>query len=576
MTKKILEILILLVFLSAFFLEGSSINYGRDIAYLLILCLPVLLYLLCYARKIDIKYPKKLLILLLILIVFQLISLITSVNVENSFKGMTVLISYFFIFFYTYLNKDIFEKYFLKYLNIAICVFVAIFPVVNLLYTKKLPFIDYANNYQYIYSPSGLHYHLGDLLLIPLISSFYFFINKKQKKYLLPIVILLPIFILSFSRSGYLSFLVMGFCLLIYYFKDNWLKFYHSNILGASLLFIVVLTIIPFFLFGVSINIGDFKYEVNLYAKNKTIIGSREKYFGAGFKTIQQHPLFGIGLRNFIYGYEKNREVTITEVTGSSHNIFIDILVGNGILGFLIFVAIFFIFFKKTKKNIYFFLCLTLLANFQTDYTFQIYSFLLLLFVFAGMCYEDNEFIVNNNASLISAILFLISMFIILSNIFYYFGNYKLSQTFFPLDRDKNKTLITQYIADKDYKNALDLMEYNHKIHSLDLNTLYFNLNIYEMFKNDKMIINYHKYICNASNILDCYNNLYTIYSLDKNELLKGDLKSMLKDFFIEWEKFGFSLLANQKTGVYSKRNYVYYFCQKLYLNNCPYRLNIK
>ena len=116
--------------------------------------------------------------------------------------------------------------------------------------------------------------------------------------------------------------------------------------------------------------------------RHKSLLGGRPQILTQGLSYILERPLLGAGPGNFIYASQKLRNGSYTE---TAHNIFVDILVENGIPAGVVFLLIIIEFFRRSDKKLPFFLALGLLVNFQTDYTYRIYSLFLLFFIILGL-----------------------------------------------------------------------------------------------------------------------------------------------------------------------------------------------
>ena len=247
------------------------------------------------------------------------------------------------------------------------------------------------NGYQFVFSKFGSHNHLGDFLMLPLIISIYYLIKTNKKIYLLSLSFFTPFFILSYSRSAYLS-LILTLVVMIFFLTN---KFKISKI-TILLSFILILLASSFFFITVKearkISIvkeaNHFLFE-NLNLRWKNYDGQRLEYLNQAVSSIKEKPLFGLGPGNFIYAskeYGSKRAIT-----HSSHNIFLDILTENGILAGVIFLTIIFLclYLALRHQNLFSFLFIAQIINFQTDYTFTIYSFFLLFFVLVSVLYKE-------------------------------------------------------------------------------------------------------------------------------------------------------------------------------------------
>ena len=115
---------------------------------------------------------------------------------------------------------------------------------------------------------------------------------------------------------------------------------------------------------------------------------ARSEYLNQTMLSILERPLLGVGPGNFVYASKKYTKPT-ESWTETAHNIFLEIFVENGIPAGIVFVLIMFQIFRQSERSLFFYLALSMLINFQFDYTYRIYSFLLLFFTLLGVSYKE-------------------------------------------------------------------------------------------------------------------------------------------------------------------------------------------
>jgi len=424
---------VFLIFLfAAFVLEGLGINRGREVAYMLILAMPFFLFIpyFIFKEKRDIVLPQRLTFLFLIFIILSAVSSVFGVNLQNSFENLVLYVSLFLVFIFVFNNKDILKSFMVPSVLILGFTF-SIFSMFASLFIKEnslfsIPIDFSSQGYQFIYSAFGSHNHLGDFLLLPLtIIAFKFFSLKSKFRFFLLFLVFIPYFIFSYSRSAYLDLMLILIMLSVYMFKE-----YRKKITPQFVAFSVfMLVVLAVFLFVVP---TDTKKPTVLNSFNATLrqkynldggklfLAYRNIYAAEGLFSISKSPLFGIGPGNFIYASTKYTNVPgNTSVT--SHNLFFDIFVENGILAGLTFLALALTILssikiqlgmvKSNKLNnnnvLFIFLFLAMLLNFQTDYTYLIHSFLLLFFVLLGLFYNEQSTKSLKTLTLFSSLLLL-------------------------------------------------------------------------------------------------------------------------------------------------------------------------
>lgn len=170
--------------------------------------------------------------------------------------------------------------------------------------------------------------------------ALYNFKEKKEKKWLIILILSLITLGLTMSRGGILGTLIY---LVLYFF------YIEKNKKKSTIFLLSILTL--FFLIV-------FFYNDGLYFEIiENIIGSRVKndaggsgrliLWQIGLEAFFKYPLKGIGLYNFL-SYSKN----LTPLSNYLHNTFLEILVENGIIVFvMILISIFLLLFSKNKNK---------------------------------------------------------------------------------------------------------------------------------------------------------------------------------------------------------------------------------
>lgn len=374
-------------FISIALLEGLGVPNGREVAFYLILVMPVFLILADLIDKRTTLYPAKLTLLFMVFLILTAISSFFSLDFSRSFPQLLFYLALFLIFLWTYNHQDEL-KGMIIFLIFSLSVIFSIYSLLPLIWPSLIP----SHGYQFIFSNFGSHNHLGDFLLLPLIISFYKSIQTKQRIYLLGLIFL-PFFLLSFSRSAYSALIVTLSVLIVYLFRIRKIKM-GSLVVGAVLIILALF----FFLTSVwearqiPLLKGAHQFlEENANLQDKFFLANRLAFARQAVLSFKEAPYFGVGPNNFVYASQKYTQ------TGrwaySSHNIFLDILAENGLLAAITFMGIIGLVLIKAfiRPTIYSFLFLAMLINFQTDYTHTIYSFMLLFFILMGLQFKENE-----------------------------------------------------------------------------------------------------------------------------------------------------------------------------------------
>lgn len=168
-------------------------------------------------------------------------------------------------------------------------------------------------------------------LILPLLTFFSAYAKTKKEEKIL-IFIFFPLFIialfLTFSRTGILTAL-FGLLGVLFLLKKK-----QTIPLSIILLFLLII-------FS-KLLLGRF---YNLFFDNEETLIYRYKLFQASLKLFSHHPLFGIGLNNFI------KMLPDTSLLQPVHNTYFLILTETGLIGFTIFISFLFEIYKKISRK---------------------------------------------------------------------------------------------------------------------------------------------------------------------------------------------------------------------------------
>lgn len=372
-------------------LEGIGIPYARETTYILVIFLIPILFVHMLFHKKDILFPKRISFLFLIFIASSLLSGIMGINIRNSIEHSFLSISMFLVFLISYNYKVSLRK--------PLIIIIFIVPIFFILYFLLLTFhinvpIPH-HGYQFVFSKFGSHNHLGDFLVLPSIICLYYLYNRKHLLLAISYQLLAIIFIFfSYSRSAYVSIALTMIFLHLKYLKNK--RIWPIQLASRTLLVVLILSVVFFIVATTRQAVTQpLSKEVNVTLvkkgglKHKELLGNRLEYIKQSLLSVQKHPIFGVGPNNFLL-VSKEYAPKKSLITEATHNIFLEILVGQGIFGLLPFVGVITMILIKSQKNALFFAFLAMLINFQTDYTYQIYSFLLLFFIIAGTILKDH------------------------------------------------------------------------------------------------------------------------------------------------------------------------------------------
>ena len=296
-------------------------------------------------------------------LVFLLLALLSQIWSLESPKGTEYLFLFatgglFWLSFYNLKTDKKFTEIFGWSLIILGILFAFIY-ILSVLFDKSL-----AWSFSLAAPYTSNHHHLGDYWVLPLLFLLTKIMKKKKLIYLLLILLGISILAFSLSRSSYVSFALGAFII------------FHKEIsprIKSALKKVVILSAAIFLMASL--------FKTTLYSRI---------YFLQGLGGIIKHPL-GVGLGNFsIVSEEFARTFSAQPIFSSlAHNIFLEVLVGMGILG-IIFLYWYYRVCTNILKNIsskalYGGIFFALSANFFFDTTYVIPSMLWLWFVNLGL-----------------------------------------------------------------------------------------------------------------------------------------------------------------------------------------------
>ena len=269
----------------------------------------------------------------------------------------------FWLFFYNLKPARNFTEIFGWSLTILGIVFAFIY-LISLLLNEKLTW-SFSLSAPYTHN----HHHLGDYWVLPLLFLLTKIVKEKKLMYFLLILLGISILAFSLSRSSYVSLALGAF---IIFYKEV------SPRIKSALKRVVIFSAIIFLLTSL--------FKTTLYSRI---------YFLQGFLGIIKHPL-GVGLGNFsIVSKEFVRTFSSQFIFSSlAHNIFLEVLVGIGILG-----ATFLYWYYRVSKNLlkntsqkalYAGIFFALSANFFFDTTYVIPTMLWSWFMALGLAQKSN------------------------------------------------------------------------------------------------------------------------------------------------------------------------------------------
>lgn len=431
----------------AFLIEGSGLNINHNYLFIYYLLVPAFLWFRIVFINRNIYISPILALIISLIILVQFTSFFLSIDKEQSFEKIMFYFTLLSIFLYSKsFSRNVDRLKLIKLLLCLICSFLFISYLVPFIRDSIFSSFFSFRETQVIVATNESHNHLGDLLGLGMICTFFLYINEYRLRYLLLNIFIIPFYILSFSRSSYIA--LMG-TILIYglFVTPTFKKMLCVIFIGwfLTLLIILVSQKTPFNDFFL-INKMQSMLVKNASLYPRKLAESRYNYFIDALNAIKERPFFGYGIGNFSYASQKYET---QYYSGTSHNIILDNLVESGVLGVSIFlIGIIYVFYHLFKnKSFFFFFTIYLFFNFQTDYTFTIYLFLMLFTLGSsiGLSYQKYEMKIPPYVTSILSIIPLLFVICFLSSmIFLQKRSYKLAYIIYPL----NKAVLYQEIID--------------------------------------------------------------------------------------------------------------------------------
>lgn len=172
--------------------------------------------------------------------------------------------------------------------------------------------------------------------------------SKQKFIYSVLLTILLINFVNTYSRGGYVAFLISILLIMIFFTRFNLL--FISSIVGLGILLIPLLPPEAIARFQ-TLNLFTQENQTGVY-EDASFRGRTSEVI-AGIQMFADHPIFGIGLENYARNYQKYAQIIGIEYRSEereAHSLYAELLAERGIVGFLSFVAIVISLFQSLSK----------------------------------------------------------------------------------------------------------------------------------------------------------------------------------------------------------------------------------
>jgi hypothetical protein len=383
---------------------------------------------------------------------------------------------------------------------------------------------------------------------------------KNKLKYIL--FLFIPFFILSYSRTAYLSLIVVSAGLL--FIKER-TQNVNKKIILVNIIFI---GIILFFNTAKEINIY-FPSRMRIFLENrlllpkeKSLTGKRQQHFYYAWLTVLEKPFFGVGPNNLYFSTVK-KQFNDEEATTSAHNLILDILAENGILACISFLFFLTFIFTKMKKDLYYYLFLSLSLVFLFNFSYRYVSIFLIWVVLLGISFNNNKnnYEINNKVFVPSLlILFFLTQTIMIGKILNNIGLTDLSLKIYPLNSDGYRRLIKNNIIKKENEKGMKNVRLYNSYYKNSFLTSYDAGRFSEELNDRKSAVDYYKKALYGSPLLSIQ-LLGKINALNISVFGKEAGKQKTEKFIIKFRK---NIIIPQKSDV-----------DKIFYNFC-YENNLK
>ena len=443
--KKIHLVLFFISFILISIIEG--IHFILDLRFLMyfLYCLPLFLILL--DTKKGYKVPAPLLAIMGLYLVSSLVSTLYSREIGTSLELFFKELSLCLILVYCHAHSDEIEGYLPKIVVWLSMLFIIVSCILFMFPAGRLFILGQRLNL--LYNPAYLHKTIGDFLTLGIIITSYLVIIKKERLYLFPLLVFIPIFLVAFSRTAYI---VLTLIIPLFFFINK-IKFKKISPLLTSSLIINIFLIILLFLTltshtGITILSSlqeQLKSLLNINVRG--LIGSHSPFWIEGIKGFLLAPLTGNGWGTFEYiSYRFTEASFLTSFT--SFNIIIDLLAERGIIPLLSFLLlILYVLMGANKKKVLFLIFLALIIGFMGYSTYKYLQIYLLFFILMGLLIpkQTTDVIIKRKYVLalsLIAVIFINTVFV--HTVLIRMGKYELAHVIYPYDRDNMKVIIRE------------------------------------------------------------------------------------------------------------------------------------
>lgn len=476
----------LAVFFFVFFIisliEGTRVILDIRILYYLLILTPFLLFLLDTKQKYSL--PRLYVILISIYLLFSTISLATSKQIGTSIELYLRDLSLILVSLYSYTYAEKIKQMLPRSLVMLSLIFIGASLV--LLFTPYGREFIRGVRLNLLFNPAYPHKAIGDYLTFAIVICSYGILIAKDKNWIVPLLFLLPFFVLSFSRTAYIAGGVTVLYIL-FIFRNSLPHipkgYYFSivlNVLFGIIFFVLLATRINHTLFtSVQTNLES---TLSMFARPFGY--SRFPFWQMGISAFYDSPFTGFGQGSFPFiSYRYMTELFLPTLT--SFNLFIDTLAEQGIGAVIMLIILcVYVLWKARKQSLFYFLFIALLISFMGFSSFTYIQIWMIFFITVGVLLpRDKGLLVPVSKQLVlicAGIGIAFIQVVTVHTLLIHAGNRVIAQKIYPYNPDNIKALIATsrlYEENNPHTDAL-LIEYK-KLVAMDAFALEYAGDVY-------------------------------------------------------------------------------------------------
>lgn len=462
----------LALFFATFFtislIEGIHVILDLRFLYFILFILPLLLFILDTKKQYSL--PKVFVGITIIYFLSSFISLINSKQISISMELFLRDINLFLLMIYVNANKEEIKTHIPKAVIALSLVFIG-FSGICFLTQYGRDFIR-SMTLNLLFNPAYPHKTIGDYLTFAIIICFYFIFVKKELSWRYPLYIFIPIFILSFSRTAYITLGLVVLTILFIYRKklkkiSPLLLF---SLIGNLILIATLLVVFVSTTHNTTLTFIQNYLQKILFIYSRPFLYSHLPFWIAGVKGFFLYPFTGVGQGNF-----QSISFRFTELiflwSNTSFNIVLDLLTEQGVIVAASFTAlIVYIGVTAKKDSVFYFLFMGLVIGFMGFSTYTYTQIWMLFFIILGLTLNSengakNVIQFNKNILFIPACFGLLYIQILSLHYYYIENGRRLSaQKIYPYDAENTEILIKRSLLYKsnEKETAVYLSQYQH------------------------------------------------------------------------------------------------------------------